>query len=141
MLLQQNSRMHISKFQRFVLSISSTLAIACLLGACTKHTEGPASDTLLTKTLVTHDSTPAKVDSGHGLVIDKSHMRTPEHDKLLARFEPLDVVHIYHDYRPLRKDGISKTEIAAFLKSHKITQEELLAILDEGDRLGWSRPR
>ena len=92
---------------------------------------------MLTKPLVVHDTAPAIIDSGNGLIIDAAHMRTPEHEKLLARFDPLDVVHIYHDYRPLRKDGVPNAKLNAFLKDHKITKEELQAILEEGDMLGW----
>jgi hypothetical protein len=68
-------------------------------------------------------------------------MRSPEHLKLLARFTPVEVVRIYADYRPLRVREASESDIQAFQASHKITHAELLAILDEGDRLGWNTPQ
>jgi len=95
------------------------------------------SDTLLhAQSNVPVDQTTI-VDSGNGLIIDRTHIRSEEHQKLLERFEPLDVATIYHDYKPLRTKKASESEVAAFLKKKKITKDELVAILDEGDRLGW----
>ncbi len=116
------------------------LAIACF--GCSKHQDIPKTqDSLLDKPLAARDTTPAVIDSGNGLVIDAAHMRSDEHQQMLQRFEPMEVLHIYHDYRPLRKPGVKEKDVQTFLKSHKITHDELLAILDEGDRLGWSTPR
>jgi hypothetical protein len=118
------------------------LLLTILFVGCAKH-EDPAQlpDSLLKKPMTVQETAPAVIDSGNGLIIDAGHMRTEEHQQLLQRFEPLEVVHIYHDYRPLRKAGTKDKEIKAFLKSHKLTHDELIAILDEGDRLGWSTPR
>jgi hypothetical protein len=109
---------------------------------CAKHQDIPATpDSLLHKPLVVHDTMPATIDSGNGLIIDAAHMRSEEHQQLLQRFEPADVAHIYRDFRPLRKPHENDKEVQTFLKSHKLSHDELLAILDEGDRLGWSKPR
>jgi len=119
-----------------------SLFLAILFIGCAKHEGQPqASDSLLKTPMVVHDTSPAVIDSGSGLIIDAAHMRSPEHQQLLQRFQPLEVVHIYHDYRPLRKPGTKDKDIQAFLKTHKLNHDELLAILDEGDRLGWSKAR
>ena len=89
----------------------------------------PAKDTVL------QDGSDPKT----GLVIDRARMRTPEHQKLLNRFSPPQVVNIYHDFKPLRKADLKQEQIDAYLKQKKITIEELKAILEEGDLLGWSK--
>ena len=82
---------------------------------------------------------PTPADSG--LYIDRSRLRTPEHDKLLERFSPSQVVDIYHDFKPLRKPQTTEDEIDAYIKQKKITTEELKAVLEEGDRLGWAKKK
>jgi hypothetical protein len=96
--------------------------------------------------VITHPIAPAKdtvlqegIDPTHGLLIDRARLRTPEHEKLLERFQPSEVVNIYHDFRPFRKPALKQEEIDAFLEKKKITLEELKAILSEGDLLGWSK--
>jgi len=128
--------------KNFRIALSASAISMLLLASCTKHESTPQqSDSVLSKPIVKQETAPAIIDSGNGLIIDAAHMRTPEHQKLIARFEPVDVVHIYHDYRPLRKDGTPAAEVKKFEKEHKITHEELLAILEEGDLLGWSKAK
>ena len=124
-----------------LIASATIIPLLLILPSCTKRDNAPSSDSLLAHPLVHADSARAIVDSGSGLVIDPSRTRSPEHEKLLERFEATDVAKIYHDYRPLRFPGMPESKIQEFLKSHKLTQDELLAILDEGDRLGWSKAK
>jgi hypothetical protein len=73
--------------------------------------------------------------------IDPRRVRTPEHLATMKRFAPVQVAAIYRDFRPLRKMGVAprSKEVTKFLADHAITLVELKAILEEGDRLGWSR--
>ena len=75
--------------------------------------------------------------------IDPNRVRTPEHLATMKRFTPNEVVIVYHDFRPLRKKGVTpdSPEVKKFLTDHKITLVELKAILEEGDRLGWSKAK
>jgi len=113
-----------------------------VLSSCSKKEEvAKPGDSVLV-----HPIPPAKdsvlqegVDRESGLLIDRARLRTPEHEKLLERFQPSEVVNIYHDFRPLRKPGLKPEDLDAFLKKKKITMEELKAILSEGDLLGWNK--
>jgi hypothetical protein len=73
--------------------------------------------------------------------IDPNRVRTPEHLATMKRFTPNEVVIVYHDFKPLRKKGLTaqSPEVTKFLTDHSITLVELKAILEEGDRLGWSK--
>lgn len=120
-----------------------TIFTAGLLSSCSNKNDAPkqASDTLLAKPMLIDSSSVIQEpkDVNTGLIIDRARLRTPEHEKMLSRFTPDDVVIIFHDFRPLRKEGIKQEEIDAFLKKKNITIDELKAILEEGDRLGWSK--
>lgn len=118
------------------------LSLVFLIASCQKKEEPQLSDTLLSHPISPVDTSARfSHDTTTGLVVDSSRMRSPEHLKLLARFTPVEVVRIYHDYRPLRAGKPSAGDIQAFQTSHKISHDELLAILDEGDRLGWNTPQ
>lgn len=125
-------------------NIALLILVAITFTACSKKSDDPshANDSLLTKPM----SVPAVVQpppaaSDSGLVIDRSRLRTPEHQKLLSRFQPMDVVNIYHDFKPLRKESTPQSQIDEFLTKKKITLDELKAVLEEGDRLGWNNAR
>ncbi len=78
------------------------------------------------------------IDSNSGVLVDRSRMRSPEHLKTIERFEPLQVVEIYREFKPLRKDKLKQATLDSFLAVKKITLKELHAILSEGDQLGWN---
>ena len=75
--------------------------------------------------------------------VDARRVRTPEHLAIMKRFDanPSLVAFVYRDFRSLRKKNVApdSEEVKKFLAHHKITLEELKAILEEGDRLGWSK--
>ena len=123
---------------RFLLIISC----AFLLAACSKMDKpGAGNDSLLVKPM-NADAVPeaqAHKDTANGLLIDQARFRSPEHEKLLERFQPFEVVRIYHDFKKIRKAGITDEQIEKFIKEKKITKDELKAVLEEGDRLGWSK--
>lgn len=79
-----------------------------------------------------------ELDSNSGVLIDRSRMRSPEHLKTLERFDPLKVVEVYREFRPLRKKDLKQATLDSFLTAQKITLKELHAILSEGDQLGWN---
>lgn len=113
------------------------------ISACSKKDDKPAqsNDSLLTKRMEV-DPLPEvkpKKDTATGLLVDQSRFRTPEHEAMLQRFEPLDVARIYHAFRQIRKPGITPEQIEKFTKEKKISVDELKAILEEGDRLGWGK--
>jgi hypothetical protein len=117
--------------------------LAFLFSACSKMDDKPAqsNDSLLAKPMII-DAIPeaqAKKDTANGLLIDQSSFRTPEHEALLRRFEALEVARIYHAFREIRKPGITEEQINKFIKEKKISVDELKAILEEGDRLGWGK--
>ncbi|MDP4219037.1 MAG: hypothetical protein Q8916_01690 [Bacteroidota bacterium] len=120
----------------------SILSFVILLSACSKKEDKPAnaSDSLLSKPM-TVDPIPEaqKKDTASGLLIDQARFRSPEHEALLQRFEVYDVVNIYHDFKSIRKPGITQAQIDSFDKAKKISVDELKAVLEEGDRLGWSK--
>lgn len=123
---------------RFLLVIS----FAVLLSSCSKMDKpGAGNDSLLVKPMNVDPIPEAQApkDSSSGLLIDQARFRTPEHEALLRRFEPADVVRIYHAFKEIRKPGIKEEQIEKFVKEKKITTDELKAILEEGDRLGWSK--
>jgi hypothetical protein len=120
----------------------SILAFVIFLSACSKKEDKPANagDSLLSKPM-TVDPIPEaqKKDTASGLLIDQARFRSPEHEALLQRFEVYDVVNIYHDFKSIRKPGITQAQIDSFDKAKKISVDELKAVLEEGDRLGWSK--
>ena len=120
------------------------ILFAAFVASCSHRDEHPpqANDSLLTKPMTVETPVavpPSRADSG--LYIDRSRLRTPEHEKLLERFTPDQVVDIYHGFRPLRKTGTLQDSVDAYLKAKKITIEELKAVLEEGDRLGWAKAK
>ena len=124
------------------MKIRFAILMCVALVACDKKAEttsAPQSDdSLLMKPRVYHIDTVRPAYNPTGLVVDSLAMQGTEHNRLMARFNPKEVLTIYEDYRPLRKPDVTRETIDAFLKSHKITEPELRAILEEGDRLGWS---
>ncbi|MFI5263407.1 MAG: hypothetical protein ACHQM6_02715 [Candidatus Kapaibacterium sp.] len=123
---------------RFLLVFS--LGIIC--AACSKMDDKPghANDSLLAKPMATEPAPPIITkDTSSGLIIDQSSFRTPEHEALLQRFQPIDVARIYHAFREIRKPGITEDQINKFIKEKKITLDELKAILEEGDLHGWGK--
>ena len=125
------------KMNRFLLIISLSL----FFGSCSKTDEKPAqSDTLLAKPMAV-ENLPGQVthDTASGLIVDQSRFRTPQHEAILQRFEPLEVARIYHAFREIRKPGITKVQLDSFTTNKKISLDELKAILEEGDRLGWGK--
>ena len=118
-------------------------ALAIFLTACSKKDDKPANanDSLLSKPMIVEFVPEAMVvkDTASGLLIDQSSFRTPEHVAMLQRFMPLDVMRIYHAFKEIRKPGITEEQINTFTKDKKITVDELKAILEEGDRLGWGK--
>ncbi len=117
--------------------------IASSLLSCSKMDEKPlqGNDTLLVKPMnvdaVQQIQQPR--DTVSGLLVDQARFRTPEHEALLNRFEAWQVVSIFHDFKSIRKPGIKQIQIDSFDKAKKITTDELKAILEEGDKLGWSK--
>ncbi|MEP7234146.1 MAG: hypothetical protein ABI778_02510 [Ignavibacteriota bacterium] len=110
--------------------------------SCSRTDEkvGQPNDSLLTKPMVVEQVPEIIVhDSSSGLVVDQSSFRTPQHEALLQRFEPVDVAKIYQAFKVIRKPGITEEQTAKFLKEKKITLDELKAILEEGDMLGWGK--
>lgn len=120
--------------------------ITSVLVGCTKESDVPKtlSDSLLQKPL---DPTVDTVETGKAApeewYVDKRRIRTPEHLRTMQRFTPIQVRDIYHDFKPLRsaKANPETDEVVQFLENKKISLAELKAILEEGDRLGWSQPQ
>jgi hypothetical protein len=116
--------------------------ISMVLFSCSKMDEKPMSqsDSILAKPMTEYvPEAQANRDTTTGLLIDQSRIYTPEQQALLNRFEPLQVVGIYHDFKSIRKPGIVKAQVDSFTKAKKISEEELKAILQEGDRRGWNK--
>ncbi len=114
-----------------------------LFMACSKMDDKPAqgNDSLLSRRMDI-DPLPEikpKKDTATGLLIDQSSLRSPEHEVMLQRFNAVEVARIYHAFREIRKPGITEEQINKFTKEKKITVDELKAILEEGDRLGWGK--
>ena len=121
--------------------------IAAVLVSCNKKEapeEKPSNDSLLSRPLdpVKDPVITPQLDSFKSY-IDPRRVRTPEHLAIIKRFTPVQVTAIYRDFRPLRKQGFQpgSPEVEKFLKDRSITLEELKAVLEEGDRLGWSKDR
>jgi hypothetical protein len=130
-------------FLHFMNRLFLTFSLCILFAACSKMDDKPAqtNDSLLSKKM---DADPVpeaqpKKDTATGLLIDQSRFRTPEHEAMLQRFEPLEIARIYHAFKEIRKPGISEDQINKFTKEKKISVDELKAILEEGDRLGWAK--
>lgn len=117
------------------------LLLLVLVSGCAKHSNEDVRTVTVDSLVNTHDvrtGDAITVDST-GLLIEKSRMRTPEHQQTIERFTPLEIVGIYGAFRPHRKAGLAQPTVDSFLAAHKITQPELQAILVEGDKLGWAR--
>ena len=116
--------------------------LCLLLISCSKKEEKSlsGSDSILSKpvTEVVQEAQP-KADTNTGLLVDQSRFYTPEQQALLNRFEPEQVVNIYHDFKSIRKPGITDAQIDSYIKSKKISLDELKAILQEGDKRGWNK--
>jgi hypothetical protein len=113
-----------------------------LFVSCSKKEEKSlsTSDSILAKPITENvPEAQPKPDSLTGLLIDQSRFYTPEQQALLNRFSPSAIVSIYHDFKSVRKPGISETQIDSFTKAKKISVNELKAILQEGDRRGWNK--
>lgn len=121
------------------------LGIAAI--GCSKHEAAPqqgSNDSLLSKPLdPVQNPVAVHVPDSFKQYVDLKRVRTPEHLATMKRFTPSEVVIVYRDFRPLRKKGVTpeSAEVTTFLTEHKITLVELKAILEEGDRLGWSKNR
>jgi hypothetical protein len=119
------------------------LFIAIAIIGCSKKSDEPkaSNDSLLQKPLnAAVDTVPIAKPKPNEWYIDATHLRTPEHLAIMKRFDAGEVRDIYHDFRPLRNDKTSPSspEVQDFLRKKHISLEELKAILEEGDRLGWS---
>jgi hypothetical protein len=120
------------------------LFLFLFLASCSRDNSSPksSSDSLLQKPLDPIKDTVAlpKPKAGEWYV-DATRIRTPEHLALMKRFKPLEVLTVYHDFKPLRKSNVNpeSAEVKKFIEQKKITLDELKAILEEGDRLGWSK--
>ncbi len=118
------------------------LSLGFMLGACSKMDDKPANgnDTLLSKKMNV-EPVPEMVtkDTASGLIVDQTRYRTPEHEALLQRFQPIEIARAYHAFKIIRKPGITQVQIDSFTKGNKISVDELKAILEEGDRLGWGK--
>ena len=124
---------------RFIL----LFCVPLLLCACSKKDDKPSAtnDSLLAKPMTVEALPGQQVvrDTASGLLIDQARFRTPEHELILQRFEPPEVARIYHEFRSVRKPGITQMQIDSFTKAKKIVVDELKAILEEGDKLGWGK--
>jgi hypothetical protein len=118
-------------------------AVVLFFISCSKMDEKPpnSNDSLLVKPLniQTIPESQPPPDTNTGLVVDQARLRTPEHEALLERFTPYQVVNVYHDFKSIRKAGVAQTQIDSFNRAKKISLDELKAILEEGDSLGWNR--
>jgi len=109
------------------------------IASCTKTEQTTPEDSVLSKKYNEPFDTMRHPEVADTLRIDSLAIHREQDEKKLARFEPKQVVAIYDAYRPLRKSKPSEEQIEAFLREHKITRDELRALLAEGDRLGWSK--
>jgi hypothetical protein len=111
-----------------------------LIAGCSKRDDLAAKDTLL----VAPHTEPATAipvqDNNTGLVVDSFVTRQQPEIDTLKRLDPKRVVEIYDAYRPLRKHATTQAQLDSFLRSQKINEHELHAVLTEGDRLGWTGP-
>jgi hypothetical protein len=121
--------------KRIVLAVSLLPILSC---ARQESAELAQHDSVLTKPQVTKVDTVRPTYNATGLVIDSLHATPKDREALLARFQPKEILRIYHDYRPLRNASVTPAQIEHFLTQNRITEAELKAILSEGDRLGWS---
>jgi len=118
------------------------IILALFLAACSKKEEKSfsVSDSILAKPITENvPEAQPKTDSLTGLLIDQSRYYSPEQQALLNRFSPSAVVSIYHDFKSVRKSGITQGQIDSFTKAKKISIDELKAVLQEGDRRGWNK--
>jgi hypothetical protein len=109
-----------------------------LIAGCSKRDDLASKDTLLVAPHTEPAPPPPARDNNTGLVVDSFVARQQPEMDTLKRFEPKRVVQIYQAYRPLRKSGTTQAQLDSFLRSQKITENELHAVLTEGDRLGWA---
>jgi hypothetical protein len=109
-----------------------------LIAGCSKRDDLAAKDTLLVAPHTEPTPAPPARDNNTGLVVDSFVAKQKPEMDTLKRFEPMQVVEIYDAYRPLRKHTTTQAQLDSFLRSQKITENELHAVLTEGDRLGWA---
>lgn len=121
--------------------LRAALFVLCILVvSCARKDETSDiahSDTLL-QTPATPDTHSHSTSLENGLLIDSSRLMPAEREKALARFTPKQILAVYRAYRPLRRTDISQSSVDSFLRVQRINMNELHAILEEGDRLGWS---
>ena len=115
------------------------LVAFCVLMSCSKKEPASNPDTVLTTKYNEPFDTMHHAEVSDTLVLDSLAIHREQDEKKLHRFQPKEVVAIYDAYRPLRKPHTSEEQIEAFLREHKITRDELRAVLAEGDRLGWAK--
>ena len=122
------------------------IALCCvlILSACAGKEEvevaPEVADSLVKPSTPVATGEGIALDSNSGVLIDRSRMRTEEHNKTMERFhDPREVAIIYHEFRPHRKENLKQATLDSFLTSNKITLKELHAILSEGDQLGWNK--
>jgi hypothetical protein len=118
---------------KYILFIAALISIS----GCSKKDDLASQDSLL----VAPHSEPAVSQlrqDDNGLVVDSFVTRQKPEMDTLKRLEPMRVVEIYDAYRPLRKRATTQAQLDSFLRSQKITDHELHAVLTEGDRLGWA---
>jgi len=109
-----------------------------LIAGCSKRDDLASQDSVLVVPHTEPLPAPPKRDSITGLVIDSFVARQQPEMDTLKRLEPKRVAEIYEAYLPLRKSVTNQAQLDSFLRSQKISEHELHAILIEGDRLGWS---
>ncbi|MEI8134670.1 MAG: hypothetical protein WCH46_06270 [bacterium] len=126
---------------KYLVILAVAVSVGCLASGCSKKNDSPGSgaDSILVKptTEFVPESQPQR-DTASGLLIDQSRYYTPEQQALLNRFDPIQVVNIYHDFKSIRKPGLTQQQLDSFAQIKKINVAELKAILQEGDRRGWS---
>jgi hypothetical protein len=115
------------------------LVAVLALASCTKKEQTAPDDTVLMTKYNEPFDTMHHAQIADTVVVDSLAIHREQDEKKLHRFQPKEVVVIYDAYRPLRKSKPSEEEIEKFLREHKITRDELRAVLAEGDRLGWAK--
>ncbi len=118
------------------------LACATILAGCSKD-KYPGlgkEDSLLVTTFKEPADTAHPQPVTNAPVMDSLRIREERDAAKLQRFSPIEVVGIYHAYRPLRNGRTTAKQLDSFLMVQKITRDELHAMLAEGDRLGWAGP-
>jgi hypothetical protein len=123
-----------------IILLSASVSIGC--GKKDAAPEQPTNDSLLSKPLdPERDPVIVPGQDSFKQYIDPRRVRTPEHLAIMKRFKATEVAKIYHRFRPLRQKQVTpqSPEVTTFLSENGISLDELKAILEEGDRLGWSK--